>query len=60
MEKKIQKLYLIDYNLLLLEDLWQAHLPFLLLILVKEMYMYNVNVQTEVHVVLNIQTLKMI
>ena len=25
MERKLQKLYLIDYNLLIEQDLWQAH-----------------------------------
>ena len=37
MEKKLQKPHLIDYNLLIAQDLWQAHYQILLIILLKEL-----------------------
>ena len=36
LEKKSQKPYLTNYNLLKAQDLWQAHYQVLLIILVKE------------------------
>ena len=58
MKKKLQKLYLTDYNLLTTQDSWQAHLQILLIILLKEFI--KLNVQTVIYVVLNSQTLKII
>ena len=34
--KKIQKIYLTNYNLLIAQDLWQAHYQILLIIFLKE------------------------
>ena len=34
--KKIQKLYLTNYNLLIAQDLWQAHYQIFLIIFLKE------------------------
>ena len=59
MERKLQKLYLTDYNLLTLQDLWQAHYQYLSIISLKEFIKLNV-IQTVIHVVLNIQTPKLI
>ena len=42
MEKKSQKLYPADYNLLILEDLLQAHNQIVLIILLKEFMKLNV------------------
>ena len=36
MEKKLQKIYLTYYNLLIMQDLWQAHYQILSLIFLKE------------------------
>ena len=72
MEKKSQKSYLTNCNLLIAQDLWQAHCQILLIILLKEFKKLNENggmiinaKQVElntkiVSAVLNIQTLKMI
>ena len=43
MEKKSQKLYLIAYNSLTAQNLWQAHYQILLIILLKEFIELNVN-----------------
>ena len=43
MEKKIQKPYPTDYNLLIVQDLWQAHCQISLLMLLKEFIKLNVN-----------------
>ena len=43
MEKKLQKLYLTNYNLLIAQDLCQAHYQILLIILVNELVKLNVN-----------------
>ena len=58
MEKKLQKLYLTDYNLLPAQDLWQAQYQILSIILLKEFI--KLKVQTVMHVALNRQTLEMI
>ena len=42
MEKKLQKLYLIDYNSLTVQDLWQAQYQILSIILLKEFIKLNV------------------
>ena len=44
MERKLQKPHLTDYNLLITQDLWQAHYPILLIILLKEFMKLNVNI----------------
>ena len=46
MEKKLQKLYLTDYNLIKAQDLWQAHYQILLIILLKELIKLNVQTVT--------------
>ena len=46
MEKKLQELYLKDYNFLKTQDLWQAHYQILLIILLKEFIKLNVNTDT--------------
>ena len=62
MEKKLQKAYLIDYNLLIAQDLWQGHYQIISIIMgtmVKNVKLveWNINI---VLVFLNIQTWKMI
>ena len=51
MEKKLQKVYLAQYNLLTVQDLWQAHCQILLIILLKEFI--KLDVQTVVHAVVH-------
>ena len=73
MEKKIQKAYPIDNNLLRAEDLWQAHCQILLIILLKKFIKLTVNMNMMIKNVksaesntkivtafLNMQTLKII
>ena len=73
MEKKLQKIYLTFYNLLIALDLWQAHCQILLILFLKEFIKLNVNMDTMIKnmklvelrtkyatVSLNTQTLKMI
>ena len=43
MEKKLQKIYLIYYNLFIAQDLWQAHHQILSIIFLKEFIQLNVN-----------------
>ena len=43
MEEKLQKLYFTDNNLLISQDLWQAHYQILLIISLKEFIKLNVN-----------------
>ena len=70
---KIQKPYLTDCNLLIVQDLWQAHYQILLIILLSECIKLNVNTNTMIKNVklealntiivsafLNAQTLKII
>ena len=45
-KEKSQKLYLTDYNLLIMQDLWQAHYQIFLIILLKELIKLNVNTDT--------------
>ena len=73
MEKKLQKIYLTYYNLLTMQDLWQAQDQILSLIFLKEFIKLNgitdmriknvklaeLNISIAT-VLLNIQTLKMI
>ena len=72
MEKKLQKIYLIYYNFLIAQDLWQAHCKILSITFLKEFIKLNVStdIKTGKHaelnntniatVFLNTQTLKMI
>ena len=73
MKKKLQKIYPTDYNLLIVQDLWQAHNQILLIIFLKEFIKLNVNKDTMIKnvklvelnkntatAIANIQTLKMI
>ena len=73
MFKKLQKVYLAGYNLLIAQDLWQAPYQILSIIFLKEFIKLNVNVDmtiknvklaelniNTVTVFLNIKTLKMI
>ena len=73
MEKKLQKIYLTYYNLLIVQDLWQAHYQILSIIFLKEFIKLNVNTRTMIEnvklvelniniatVFLNTKTLKMI
>ena len=43
MGRKLQKPRLIDYSLLIAQDLWQAHYQILLIILLKEFIKLNLN-----------------
>ena len=43
MEKKLQKIYLTYYNLLIAQDLWQAHFQILSIIFLKDFIEINVN-----------------
>ena len=43
MEKKLQKLYLTFYSLLIAQNLWQTHNQILLIIFLKEFIALNVN-----------------
>ena len=46
MDKKLQKIYLTYYNLLIAPDLWQVLYQFLLIIFLKEFIKLNVNMDT--------------
>ena len=43
MGKKLQKTYPTNYNLLILQDLWQGHYEILLIVLLKELIKLNAN-----------------
>ena len=43
MKKKLQKIYLTYYNLLIAQDLWQTHYPILSIIFLKKFIESNVN-----------------
>ena len=45
-KKTSEKLYLTDYNLLIVQNLWQAHYKVLLPILLKDFVKLNVNTNT--------------
>ena len=45
---EIKKLYLTDFNLLIVEDLWQAHYQILLIILLKKFTKLNGNTNTTI------------
>ena len=46
MEKKLQKIYLTYYNLLIVQDLWQAHYQILSIIFLKKFIEFNVTKDT--------------
>ena len=46
MEKKLHKIYPAYYNLLIAQELWQAHYQILLIIFLKELIELNVNTDT--------------
>ena len=46
MEKALQKPYLTDYNLLVVQDLWQAHYQILSIIFLKKFIKLNANTNT--------------
>ena len=46
MEKKLQKIYLTYYNLLVAQGLWQAHDQIFSIIFLKEFIKLNVNTDT--------------
>ena len=46
MEKKLQKIYLTYYNLLIVQDLWQPHYQILSIIFLKEFIELNKNLNT--------------
>ena len=58
MSKKSQTLHLRNYSFLTVQDLCRAHYKILSIIFVKEFI--KLNAKTLIHVVLSIQTLKMI
>ena len=47
MDKKLQKIYLTYYNLLIVQDLWQVHYQILLIIFLKKIIKLNVNTDTD-------------
>ena len=49
MEKKLQKIYLTYYNLLIVEDLWQAHYHILPITFLTEIIKLNVNTETMIN-----------
>ena len=46
MEKKLQKIYLTSYNLIIVQELWQAHYQILSIAFLKEFVKLNVNMDT--------------
>ena len=46
MEKKLQKIYPAYYNLLIAQDLWQAHYQVMSIIFLKEFIRLNINMDT--------------
>ena len=58
MDRKLQNIYLTYYNLLIAQDLWQAHYQILSIIFLKEFIELNVNldmiIKNEKQVELNI------
>ena len=46
MKKKLQKLYLTFYNLLIAQDLWQAHYQILSIIFLKQFIELNIKTGT--------------
>ena len=48
METKLQKMNLIYYNLLIVQDLWQAHYQILSIIFLKEFIKFNLNMDMKI------------
>ena len=48
MEKKLQKMYLTNYNLLIEQDLWQVHYQIVPIIFLKEFIKLPVNTDTKI------------
>ena len=48
MEKKLQKIYLTDYNLLIAQDLWQAHYQILSTIFLKKFTKLDMNMDATI------------
>ena len=48
MEKKSQKIYLTNCNLLIVQHLWQAHCQILSIMFLKEFIKLNVNTDTKI------------
>ena len=46
MEKRLQKIYLTSYNLMIVQELWQAHYQILSIVFLKEFVKLNVNMDT--------------
>ena len=55
MVKKLQKVYLIYYNLLIAQDLWQAHYQILSNIFLKEFIELNVNLDMAIKIVKHVE-----
>ena len=55
MEKKLQKIYLTFYSLLIAQYLWQAHYQILLIIFLKEFIELNVNMDMTIKNVKHIE-----
>ena len=55
MEKKLQKMYLTCYGLLIAQDLWQAHYQILSIIFLKEFIELNLNLDTMMKYVKNVK-----
>ena len=49
MEKKLQKIYLAYYNLLIAQGLWRAHYQILSKVFLKEFVKLNVNTDTMIN-----------
>ena len=45
-KKKLQNIYLADYNFFIAPDLWQAHCQILSMSILKEFIKLNVNIET--------------
>ena len=46
MDKKLQKQYPVDYNLLIAQDLWRVHYQILLIVLLKKLIKLSANTKT--------------
>ena len=55
MEKKLQKVCVIYYNLLIVQDLWQAHNQILSIIFLKEFIELNINLDTMIKSVKHVE-----
>ena len=55
MEKKLQKIYATYCNLLIVQDLWQVHYQILPIIFLRELIELNVNLDTIIKNVKNVE-----